>query len=546
MNRFLSGRRAVLLGALAAGLLLAPAVHAQQRQTATIVKAVPAVPQQLDLQTRYEGEASAYVANEQASTLLQVAAEKLKGNGCLESPRVQTDLRGNLAESWGYTADGKALEFKLRKGVKSAAGNEMTSADVKWSLDRALKQASIVRFLAFDVNSFREDPIEAVDPYTVRVHLKTPTIFDFIAFTWVQTQIYDMKTVQKNSAADDPLGLAFLGKNSADFGPWQLSTPANFTPGSRLTVTPNPNFWDAARRGNAGRLVVLGLYDSSIRSQLLRSGESDFSAVLPLQEYAALASDKSVKLDTCVGNIRDTLLLNYLDERLAKPKVREAISLAIDREAIVKGVFRGFGKPAQTGIHADYGIEGMNKYIKHDVARAKQLMAEAGHPNGFTVKFVVSGSRPGAHAEQEAVFIADQLKQIGINMEIEMVGSGTAFSDRFFKGDYQAMLYSESPAFPDPFYSLSLMNYGKSFQNSYKYKNDKYDELVNEGLHLPAANTARRQQILVELMNIMAENPPQVYLVDTVIPLARSLKVTGWENQGQTNGNITAYKLNKR
>ena len=81
----------------------------------------------------------------------------------------------------------------------------------------------------------------------------------------------------------------------------------------------------------------------------------------------------------------------------------------------MKGVFRGFGKPAVTGIHADYGIDGLNRYIKTDVARAKTLMAEAGYPNGFSAKFVVSASRPGAHAEQEAIFVADQLKQIGIN-----------------------------------------------------------------------------------------------------------------------------------
>ena len=549
MKRFLARCRPTLAAsALALGIAVlaqAPAAEAQRLSPVPIVKAVPGVPQQLDLQQRYEGEASAYVGTEQASTLLQIDTAKLRGNGCLQSPRVQHDLRGALAESWGYTPDGKALEFKLRRGVKSAAGTELTSADVKWSLDRAIKLASIVRFLMFDVNSFREDPVEAVDRYTVRVHLKGPTIFDFIVFSWPQMQIHDSATVKKNAPATDEWGNAWLAKNTSDFGPWQV-TAANFIPGTRVTMTPNPNFWDAANRGNANRLVILGLYDSSIRSQLLRSGEADFAGVLPLQEYANLANDKSVKVETCVGAIRDTLLLNYQDERLAKPKVREAISLAIDRDAIVKGVFRGFGKPAVTGIHADYGIDGLNRYIKTDVARAKTLMAEAGYPNGFSAKFVVSASRPGAHAEQEAIFVADQLKQIGINLEIEVVASATAFSERFFKGDYQAMLYSESPAFPDAFYSLSLMNYGKSFQNSYKYKNDRYDELVNEGLHLAADKAARREEILKELMNIMAENPPQVYLVDTVIPLARSTKVTDWESQGQGNGNITAYKLKKR
>jgi peptide/nickel transport system substrate-binding protein len=107
------------------------------------------------------------------------------------------------------------------------------------------------------------------------------------------------------------------------------------------------------------------------------------------------------------------------------------------------------------------------------------------------------------------------------------------------------MLYLELPAFADPFYSLNLMNHGSSFQNSFKYANARYDELVTGGLHLKAEDKDRRHAILVELSEIMAENPPQIYLVDTGIPLARSKKVSGWEIQLHNGGNITAYTLKK-
>lgn len=172
-------------------------------------------------------------------------------------------------------------------------------------------------------------------------------------------------------------------------------------------------------------------------------------------------------------------------------------------------------------------------------------MAEAGYADGFSMKFTVSPTRPGSHAEQEAVFIADMLRQIGIKAEIELIASGSTFAERFFKGEYEAMLYLELPAFADPFYSLNLMNHGSSFQNSFKYNDSRYDALVTEGLHLEADNTQRRHEILVELSKIMAENPPQVYLVDAGIPLARSKKVSGWEVQLHFGGNITAYKLKK-
>lgn len=533
----------VLVGVVGVGMV--QEAGSQSLPPTPVIKAVPALPQQIDSQAKYEGEASAHVAGEQASTLVQFDAENIAGGGCLATPNVQNNIRGNLAVSWEYAANGKELVFKLREGVMSAAGNELTAEDVKWSLDRAIELAGIVRFLMNKVSAFREeDPIEIVDARTIKIHLQSPRIFDFVIFTWSQIQIHDSKTARDHATPDDPWAKAWLANNTADFGPWQI-TKDNFTPGNRVTLFPNPNYWNKEHRGNADRLVILGVADSSTRSQLLRSGEIDFAGALPLQEYANLKTDPSVNVVNCVGAIRDTLLLNYQDERFANPKVRQAISYAIDREAIVKGVFQGLGKPAVTGIHTDYGIDGLVPYIRYDLERARQLMAEAGYPDGFQANFVVSQSRPGAHAEQEAIFVKDMLKQIGIDLTIEVAASGTAFSEQFFKGDYQAMLYSESPAFGDPFYSLNLMNHGNSFQNSYKYSNSRYDELVSEGLRLPGDALDRRKAILVELAQIMAEDPPQVYLVDRGNPVARNPKVSNWENQGGLSGNITAYLLRK-
>jgi peptide/nickel transport system substrate-binding protein len=539
--------RASVSALLSVGLCLSASalVAAQDLAPVPIIKAVPSVPQQLDHQTKYEGETSSFIANEQASSLLQFDVAELSNGGCGQMPNVQTNLRPNLAESWSVDPDGKFIEFKLRQSVKSSFGNEMTAEDVKWSLDRGLKQSSVLRFLAFDMNSYRkDDPVEIVDPKTIRVHLDKKTIFDLVIFHWSQFQIFDTKEVLSHATAEDPLATVWLAKNSADFGPWVI-TEQNFVPGNRLTMTPNENYWDAANRGNGNSLIVLGVPESATRSQLLQSGEIDFAALLPFQEYAALKDSDTVDVVNCVSAARDALLLNYKDERLANPLVRQAISYAIDRNALVQGVFKGFGKPAVSGIHADYGVEGLKPYISYDLDKAKKLMAEAGYADGFAIKLTISPTRPGSHAEQEAVFLADMLKQIGISAEIELVASGSAFSERFFKGDYDAMLYLELPAFADPFYSLNLMNHGSSFQNSFKYANKHYDGLVTEGLHLKAEDKARRQAILVELSEIMSENPPQVYLVDTGIPLARSKKVSGWEFQLHNGGNITAYKLKK-
>lgn len=530
------------LGLILGAAALSTPAEAQQ----TIVKAVPAIPQGLDLQMRYEGESSAYVAAERASTLVQFASDRLEGGGCFQTPNVLTDIRPNLAESWTIDRDNRYVEFKLRSGVVSSAGNPLTAEDVKWSLDRALALGSIPRFLINEAAKFRkENPVEIVDPLTVRIHFDSPSIFQVVVFTWSQLQILDKAAVAPHVTAEDPWGSKWVALNAVDFGPWTI-TEANFQPGSRVVFEPNPNYWNAAARGDAERFISLGIPESATRSQLLQTGEIDYAAGLALQDIASLRSDPSLRMDICVGAVRDTLLLNFADERFANPLVREAISLAIDRQAIVDAIFSGFGRPALTGIHQDFGIEGMTQYFKHDPERAKQLMVEAGYPDGFSARFVVSTSRPGAHAVDEAIFVADQLRKIGIDLKIETIGTGTAFSEMFFKGDYEAMLYSESPAFADPFYSLNLMNHGASFQNSFKYADPRYDALVSEGLQLDATQLDRRREILIELADVMAEGMPQVYLVDTVIPQAWSARVTGFENQGSLAGAISAYRLKKQ
>lgn len=535
------GVSAALGATLGVAAVSAPAL-AQQ----AIVKAVPAIPQGLDLQMRYEGETSAYVGAERASTLVQFASDRLEGGGCLQTPNVLTDIRPNLAESWRIDRENGFVEFTLREGVVSAAGNAMTAEDVKWSIDRALALGSIPRFLLNEAAKYRkEDPVEIVDSRTVRIHFDSPSIFQLVVFTWSQMQILDKAVVEPHVTAEDPWGSKWVALNAVDFGPWTI-TEANFQPGSRVVFEPNPNFWNKEARGTAERLISLGIPDSATRSQLLRAGEIDYAAGLALQDIAALRADPALRMDICVGAVRDTLLLNFNDERFANPLVREAISLAIDRQAIVDAIFSGFGRPALTGIHQDFGIEGMTQFFQHDLERAKQLMIEAGYPDGFSARFVVSPSRPGAHAVDEAIFVADQLRRIGVDLQIETIGTGTAFSEMFFKGDYEAMLYSESPAFADPFYSLNLMNHGASFQNSFKYADERYDALVSEGLQLDASQLDRRREILVELADVMAEGLPQLYLVDTVITQAWNARVTGFENQGAIAGAISAYRLKKQ
>lgn len=491
----------------------------------TLVYAAAGVPGQLDVWTQYEGDSSRTQQYEWASTLVEYDASDLPDNGCDVLPGTE-DLRPHLAESWEYNDDQSQLLFTLRDGVESAAGNEMTAEDVVWSLDRARKQSTIVQFLMSSVADFPEkNAFEVVDDHTVAVNLNQPTAMDVVVFTYPMLGVLDSKTVQEEAGGSDPLGNEWLKTHTANFGPWQLE---DFTPSEEVVYTANPNYFDEESRGNIGKLIIRSVPDSATRLQLLDTGQAGYAERLSFDQYENLDQSGDANVLNCASPNRDTLLLNEKFEPFADRDVRKAISQAIDRDALVTGVYKGYAKPAKYGVSDVYWEPPADAAtIEFDPESAKQLLSDAG-VDDLSFAIVASPTRPGAYAQSLAVQIQSMLKEVGVTAEIDVVAGATEFSDRFFDSNYEAMIYLEPPAIGDPFYSTQLYSSTESFQNTFGYSNPDYDKAVNALLVTPPGD--ERNQVVKTINDIIVDDAPQVYLTDNRYVHALGSDVSGYEN----------------
>jgi peptide/nickel transport system substrate-binding protein len=496
------------------------ASRASAPKEATFVYAVPSVTTTLDYQP-YEGDANRFVDIPLQSKLILYDPTKLPGQGCEQLASI-TDLKGDLATEWSFSQDRKTITFKLRQNAKSEYGNALTAEDVKWSIDRTMVLSPIAKFNYFTIADYRDkDAVTIVDDHTVEFHMDSPTALDVIENLVFFAIIYDSTEAKKHVTADDPWAAKWIQTHTANFGPWKIG---DFKPGEEVTYVPNPNYY--GERGNITKFILRKVPDASARRQLLEAGAVDWAARLSLNDYKSMQSSPGVTVRMCQSPNRDNLVLNLKNEILAKVKVREAISMAIDRKAIVTGAYLGFGVPATTGLSSYYKYPAPSATYAFDPDKAKQLLADAGYPNGFELKLLYSPTRPGPMSAQSSILIQAMLGKIGIKVTLEQVASGTDFSSRFLKGQYDAIVWQEPPLIADPYFSAAIYNLSGSFQNSFGFNSPDYDKLVREVATTPPGPA--RDQKMAELASMGVTAYPVIYLVDDVFLQAYRSNIAGY------------------
>ncbi len=510
------------------------AIRANAPASATFVYAVPSVTTTLDYQP-YEGDANRFVDIPLESKLILYDPTKLAGQGC-EQLASLTDLKGDLATEWSYSGDRKTITFKLRD-AKSEYGNTLTAEDVKWSIERTMALSPIAKFNYFSIADYKkEGAVTVVDDRTVQINVNSPTALDVVENLVFFAIIYDSTEAKKHATEADPWAVDWLKTHTANFGPWKI---ADFQPGQQVTYEPNPNYY--GERGNITKFILRAVPDASTRRQLLEAGSVDWAARLSLNDYKSLQNAAGVTVRMCQSPNRDNLVLNLKNDILKNDQVRAAISMAIDRQAIVDGAYLGFGKPAVTGLSSYYSYPTPDATYTYDVEKAKATLAAAGYPNGFELKLLYSPSRPGPMAQQSAILMQSMLGKIGIKVTLEQVASGTEFSDRFLKGHYDAIVWQEPPLIADPYFSAAIYNMSGSFQNSFGFNSPEYDQLVRD-----VATTAPgpdRDAKMSELAGLGVTAYPVIYLVDDVFLQAHRANIAGYV--ARPDGEVYASELVK-
>jgi len=304
--------------------------------------------------------------------------------------RYTTDykIEGALATEWTQISPTQ-VRMKLRKGVKFHDGSPFTADDVIFSYNRIRQPQGTMQIYVSGINE-----IKKLDDHTIDLMLSGPqpillrnlTAFLIMSKTWAEknktTEVQNYKAKEENYAS----------RNVNGTGSFAIT---GWVPDQKVTMKANPAWWDKPL-GNVTEVVYTPIKSDPTRVAALLAGDIDLLTDLPTQDVAKLRQDSKLKvLDG--PEVRTIFIaldqgsdeLKYSDVKGKNPfkdkRVREALSLAVDREAIKRSIMRGLSIPA--GILVAPGVNGNTPDIdvpaKPDTERAKKLLAEAGYPNGF-------------------------------------------------------------------------------------------------------------------------------------------------------------------
>ncbi|MCB9946261.1 MAG: ABC transporter substrate-binding protein [Rhodospirillaceae bacterium] len=337
------------------------------------------------------------------------------------------ELEPGLATSWG-PIDDTTWEFHLREGVTFHDGSPFTADDVVFTLERAPNVPDSPSSFAGSINSITE--VIVVDDYTIQ--FKTAAAYPLMPNDLSVVRIISRENGEGATTADYNSGAAAIGT-----GPYKL---VEYVPGDRIVLTANDDYWDG--RPEWDNVTFRPITSDPARVAALLAGDVDVIASVPTADIAQLADNPDVVLSQGVSN--RVIYLHIDSAREVSPmvtakdgseipnpfrdvRVRRAISMAIDRNAIVEQVMEGVAIPA--GQLLPDGFFGVSENIEvptYDPDGARALLEEAGYPDGFAVTIAGPNDRY-INDEQIVQAIAQMLARVGIDASVETMPRSVYF-----------------------------------------------------------------------------------------------------------------------
>jgi peptide/nickel transport system substrate-binding protein len=333
-----------------------------------------------------------------------------------------TDIEPALAEQYAVSSDGLTYTFHLRPGLQFQQGfGPVSSADVKFSLQRITDPATKSPWASlYDAVAAIDTP----DAATVVIHLKHPDPSFLVTLAGISGSVVSQKAVAQ-------YGQDF-GKHPVGAGPFAFD---HWTPQAETVLVANPNYWGGAPK--LSKVVFKPITDAATMYAAFESGDVDLIQVTDPDKYQTYKADPAdYTISEVPGLITRFMGMNTRIAPLDKPAVRQAIEYAINRQDIVQGLFKGISVPAVGALAP--GVAGYTTDLpdwSYDPAKAKQLLSQAGLPDGFKTSLWTPNID---RFTKPATVIKQQLAAVGIQADIRVMDTA-AFLAAIAKG--QAPLF---------------------------------------------------------------------------------------------------------
>jgi peptide/nickel transport system substrate-binding protein len=416
-----------------------------------------------------------------------------------------------LATSYEWSADSKALTLKIRPGVTFHDGEKLDAAAVKYNIERHKTMAGSNRRGELALVS----TVDVVDPATVRLNLSAP-------FAPLLAQLADRAGMMVSPKAAQEAADRF-GAKPVCSGPFRF---VERIAQDRIVVEKYPNYWNKGEIF-VDRIVYLPIVDSTVRLANLKSGQLDLIERLAPSDMGGLKSDTRFKISKITEIGYQGITINVGKSDLAQknplgkdPRVREAFELALDRQGIVQVAMDGEAAVGNQWVAPDNTFYAKNMPIpKRDVARAKALLAEAGVPNPtFTLMTPTTSD-----AQKVAQVVQAMVKEAGFDVKIQSTEFATSL-DLADKGQYDAYVLAWSGR-ADPDGNIYSFDGCKQPLNYAGYCKPDVDELLNKSR--TTRDAADRRKLFEQLAAVALQDRPIVYLYHRHWLWAYTAKLSG-------------------
>jgi peptide/nickel transport system substrate-binding protein len=353
-------------------------------------------------------------------------------------------LVGGIVESWSISVDGLTYTFKIRPGLKFHSGSPVTAEDAAFSLQRAV---ILDRGPAFILNQFGletsnvKQAVNAIDADTLVVRIGQP-FGETLVLTALSAGVGSVveKKVALEHEVNGDLGAEWLKTHDAGSGAYMLKS---WKPNELIALDAFDGFWKGSAKNK--RVIIRHVTEPASQRLLLEKGDIDLARNLSSDMQGKLAANPKIEVAAYPKADEYYIGLNQADERLQKPQVREALRWLIDYDAIATS----FGK-GQLQVHQSFwpaGFEGAltDLPFHFDVARAKQLLSEAGYPDGFQVDMDVSDTSP---FPQLAQAIQSSMAEAGIKVNV-VSGEQKQVVTKYKARQHQLVLWDWASDYPD-------------------------------------------------------------------------------------------------
>lgn len=422
-----------------------------------------------------------------------------------------------LADSYDVSPDGLTYTVKLHPGVKFHDGSAFNAAAVKVNLDRAsnpdnrLKRYNLFKMI---------EKTDVVDDLTVKITLKTP----FSAFV---NNLAHPAAVMISPAALTQYGKE-IGFHPVGTGPYRFVT---WNQTDFVKVEKFSGYWKAGLP-KLDSITWRPVVDNNTRAALLQTGEAQFAYPIPFEQAKVLEKNDKLALVASPSILHRYISINVTQKPFDNPKVRQALNYAINKEALIKVAFSGYATPAEGPLPSSIDYSVTYHPWPYDPAKARELLKEAGYPDGFTT--TLWSSHNHSTAQKVLQFTQQQLAQVGVKVQVTAMDAGQRAAEVEGKGVKETgvrLFYTGwSASTGEADWALSPLFATASWPpaqfNTAFYSNPQVDaDLANA---LKTTDRTEKQKLYQDVQDKIWADAPWIFLATERLVSANSKKLTGF------------------